>query len=116
MGKSGHSENCNGKTQMIFTEINKLNHGGLQLSAKNTMYKLGFIISDGFYCNHYMNLKKVNKNDFTINENIKCVHWRLLNKAKLLGKQSTFYGEGLIEEDGTSNTLKWFPTMRFLTF
>ena len=116
-----HRQKCNKRSrnssEMIFTEINDLNHGGLKLLAKNRMYKLGFIVSDGFYCNKYIDVKALNKqNIFAKPEDIKDIEWRLLNKSRLLGGQCTYFRQGIIEEDGTSNALKWIPKIRFLTF
>jgi len=106
------------KTQMIFTEIDDMNNGGLVLSSKNMIYRLGFVISDNYFVRKHVNFGKWTKkqNKAVLHENIKCALYRMVHLQKLLGKKNTYFGEGSVEDDGGLTSLNWFPVMGLLTF
>ena len=69
----------------------------------NKTYKLGFVISDGYYCNNYYH-----KDDCSIDYRIhpKRVLFQMLNTSKLLSSRKTNHKDG--------ECMKWFPKWTFI--
>ena len=69
----------------------------------NMKYKLGFVISDGHYCNNYYH-----KDDLDVDHRIHPhrFSFKMLNTSKLLNSKTTNY------EDGEH--MDWFPKLKFI--
>eukprot|EP01083_Nonionella_stella_P185362 675731_1 len=77
----------------------------IKLSSKHMMYKLAFIISDGFYCNNYL----IEQEKYSIHGNLKYIKFCMMNRYLLHHK-----GREIHKGCGGEETSSWFPSFAFI--